>query len=449
MAVVNVNKWIDDSKFGNFHALILCFCVTIIMCDGYDLFVYGSTVPTLLREFKMSPAYAGLIGSYALFGAAIGALLFGSLADKIGRKSTIVVCASVFSAAMGLTGFANGPETFGLCRFIAGIGIGGSLPNIVALASEYAPLRNRAWTVAAIMSGMVLGGIVAAGISMWLLPAYGWRSVYFVGAVPLLIMPFVANYLPESPIRLIAQNRIEVLRGYLRKIRPEEALPADATFDINKGSGKAPIVDLFRENRGVSTVLIWLLYFMSFYMIYGLGVWLPKLMMDAGFPLSSGLWFLLVLNLGAFIVSHIAGYLADRLGVKAMIIVCFLVTFASIALLSQTKDFVLLTILVALAGAGNNAGQNVAHGYVSTFYPPAMRSTGMGFAFGLGRFGAILGPVIGGILVGMGMPLTVNFLALAVPGLIAAVLVYLVQDRYSFSYISRQAVLTDKADKSA
>ena len=435
---INVNKWIDESKLNRFHILVILICLIIIMCDGYDLFVYGSTVPLLLKAFSMGPAYAGVIGSYALFGAAVGALLFGSLADKLGRKYTILCCASLFCIAMGVTGFTNSPGIFGLFRFIAGVGIGGSMPNVVALASEYMPVRNRAWAVAAVMSGMVLGGVVAAGIAMWLLPLYGWRAVYFVGVVPLLIIPVAVKFLPESPLRLIAKNRLNELRTLLLKLRPLESLAADSTFEINKGSGKAPIVDLFRERRGFSTVLMWLLYFMSFYMVYGLGVWLPKLMMNKGFALSKGLWFLLILNLGAFIVSHIAGFLADRFGAKATIVVCFLVTFFSIALLGYANGFVTLSILVVLAGAGNNAGQNVAHGYVSTFYPPPMRSTGMGFAFGLGRFGAILGPVIGGVLLGLKMPLTVNFMALAVPGLIAVVLIILVRDKYSFSYLSRQ-----------
>jgi AAHS family benzoate transporter-like MFS transporter len=436
---INVNKWIDDSKLNGFHIVIVLICLAIIMSDGYDLFVYGSTVPLLLKAFHIGPALAGILGSCALFGATIGALLFGTLADKIGRKVTIVCCASIFCVFMGLTGFTSSPAMFGLCRLIAGVGIGGSLPNVVTLASEYMPVRNRAWGVAAIMSGMVLGGVVAAGICMWLLPMFGWRAAYFVGAVPLLIMPVAIKWLPESPLRLTAKNRLGELRTFLLKLRPLESLAADSTFEINKGSGRAPIVDLFRERRGFSTVLMWLLYFMSFYIVYGLGVWLPKLMMNKGFPLSSGLWFLLVLNLGAFFASHIAGFLADRFGSKATIVVCFLITFFSIALMSYAGGFVALTILAALAGAGNNAGQNVAHGYVSTFYPAPMRSTAMGFVFGIGRFGAIFGPVIGGVLLGLKMPLTANFMALAVPGLIAALFISLVQDKYSFSYLSRQA----------
>ncbi len=126
---ININKWIDDSKLNGFHITVILICLAIIMCDGYDLFVYGSTVPLLLKAFHMSPAYAGIIGSCALFGAAVGALLFGSLADKIGRKYTLVCCASLFCIAMGLTGFTSSPGIFGLFRFIAGVGIGGSMPT--------------------------------------------------------------------------------------------------------------------------------------------------------------------------------------------------------------------------------------------------------------------------------------------------------------------------------
>jgi AAHS family benzoate transporter-like MFS transporter len=430
---INVNKWIDESKFNAFHTGLLLLCMFLIMFDGYDLFVYGAAVPTLLKLFNMSPARAGVIGSYALIGAAVGALVLGPLADKIGRKKTILVCAAIFSLATFVTGTTSTATTFGLCRFIAGLGIGGSLPNVVALASEYAPQRNRALTVATIMSGMVLGGIVAAGLSIWLFPLFGWRSVFYAGAIPLLFLPLHMKYLPEAPVQLIKTNKLKELRSILARVRPQEALPADAIFEINRGGGKSPIVDLFREKRGVSTVLIWILYFMSMYMIYGLGVWLPKMMMNAGFPLSSGLWLMLVLNLGAFIASQIAGLAADRLGPKYTIVVCFLLTFASIALLSQTRNFYLLLILVALAGAGNNAGQNIAHSYASLYYPPTMRSTGMGFAFGLGRFGAIFGPAITGLLMSMHMSLYGSFMSLAVPGLVAAAVMMLIQDKYSFS----------------
>ena len=269
--VLNVNKWLDESKFSSFHAYLFLLSVCIITFDGYDLVIYGAAVPVLLKEFGINPTQAGVIGSYALIGAAVGALIFGSLADKIGRKVAVIICVAVFSLATGLTGTTDGPGTFGLCRFCAGLGIGGVMPNIVALASEYAPLRNRALMIAAIFSGMQVGGIAAAGFSIWLFPLFGWRSVFYLGALPLLLLPVYVKMLPESPTRLIAEGRVAELKAILRRARPAEPFPDDVTFDIDKGSGRAPIIDLFREHRGFSTILFWIMFFMKY--VHDLRAW--------------------------------------------------------------------------------------------------------------------------------------------------------------------------------
>ena len=260
---INVSTWLDESKLNRSHIGMVVLCCLIMTIDGYNMFVYGGTVPLLLKAFHIGPAEAGLLGSCSLFGAAVGALVFGSLADKIGRKTTIISCLALFCVAQGVIGFTNGPVPFGIFRVICGIGVGGTLPNVVALASEFMPRRNRSWGVAGVMAGMPLGAIVAPGISMWLLPLYGWRSVYYVSFIPLLLVPVALKWLPESPIRLVAKNRLSELRILLLRARPLESLPAEAIFEVNKGSGKAPFVDLFREHRGFSTVLFWLVYFVS------------------------------------------------------------------------------------------------------------------------------------------------------------------------------------------
>jgi len=430
---VNVNKWLEIAGFCGFHWILFWLCLFIITCDGYDLVIYGGAVPLLMKEFGITPAQAGFIGSYALIGATVGAFLFGYLADKIGRKICLTGCFALFSVATGLTGMTHDPGTFGICRFFTGLGIGGVFPNVPALVSEYAPVRNRSLMIASAMSGMQVGGIAAAGLGMWLFPLFGWRSVFFVGAIPLIIVPALVKYLPESPSRLFASNRLEELKTILRRARKEVSLPDNARLVVAEAPEKSPVIDLFRENRAFSTLMIWIMFFMNLYMIFGLGIWLPKLMMDAGFKLLPGLWLLLMLQLAALFGTQLAGYLADRFGARPILAAGYLMAFASIALLSQTRDFFLLSVLAALAGCGYNASQNVVNGYAAVFYPPAMRSTAMGAAFGVGRLGAILGPAIAGILVQWKVSLFVNFMGLAVPGLIAALAVALIQEKYSFS----------------
>jgi len=438
--VIDVARLIDESRLNRFHCLVLVLSFAATTFDGYDLVLYGAAVPLLIEEWSLAPVRAGVIGSYALIGAAVGALIFGRLADKFGRKSIILACVILFSFSTGLAGIARSPEQFGFCRFSAGLGIGGFLPNIFALVAEYSPARHRALMVALTSSGMQIGGVAAAGLSMWLFPVYGWRSVFWAGAAALILVPVLARHLPDSALHYIERGRIERLENVLKRIRPEVRFEKGQHFQIGSQGGRSPARALFQEHRYLSTVLIWIIYAMSMYMIFGLGTWLPKLMMDAGYPLGSGLWFLLTLNLGAFGGSNFSGLLADRVGVKRTLVALFLLAFVSIALLSLKTNIYVLTSLVALAGTGFFGGINVANSYVPSFYPPGMRSTAMGFALGIGRIGAILGPTVSGILVSRKYSLTEQFLWLAAPGLIACAAILLVQDKHSYRHAGREVL---------
>jgi MFS transporter, AAHS family, benzoate transport protein len=441
MSDMNGYEIIAKSKFSKFHLLMFFLLFLIISFDGYDMFIYGATLPVLLEALKMDPAQAGLIGSCALVGAAVGALFFGFIADKIGRKKVIIICTILFSVGSILSGLSNSLYTFGLFRFIAGLGLGGVMPNVVSLTTEYSPRKNRAIMVAAIFSGMQVGGILAAGISMWLLGEVGWRILYFIGGAPLLIIPILFKFLPESANSLVKNNRIDELKRVLNKLNPSLTLPNELTFEGKDDEKKSSIKSLFSENRALSTIFIWVVFFMNMYMSFGLGTWLPQLMINAGFGLGSGLFFLLTLNLGALFGSNIAGVIADRIGYRPTLVGLYVIASLSIFLLSFTTNFLSVIILVALAGIGFFGGQNVGNAYVSLFYPPSMRSTGMGFAFGLGRLGAILGPVIAGFIVSWGMAIQVNFLALAIPGLMAAVAVLMIREKYSYLHLSNEATI--------
>jgi MFS transporter, AAHS family, benzoate transport protein len=438
MESININKIIDGSKFNRFHITIFILFIAIISFDGFDMVIYGATLPVLMNSLGMDAAKAGIIGSYALIGAAMGALASGFLADMIGRKKVIIICAALFSAGTFTTGLTNNPEVFGLFRFMTGLGLGGVMPNVVSLATEYAPAKNRAIMIAAIFSGMQIGGILAAGIGMWLIPLYGWRAVYFVGGIPLIFIPLMYRFMPESAIHLLNKGHLTDLKSILGKLDQDIEIPDDARFEMDKGTEKSNLSAIFIEKRALSTIFIWLVYFMNMYMIFGLGTWLPKLMIMAGFGLGTGLLFLLTLNLGALAGSNIAGFIADKVGYKSTLVTLYIIAFCSIAMMSLTTNLAAIVILVALAGIGFYGGQNVAHGYVSLFYPPKMRSTAMGFAFGIGRLGAISGPMLAGFLVSLNVPLYVNFIWLAIPGLIAAISVVLIRDKHGYLITSHR-----------
>jgi len=429
---INVNKWLAGARFNGFHLGVFFLGLGIFTFDGYGLFIYGAAIPLLMKAFRMGPAQTGAIAGYALIGAALGALVFGALADKIGKKRTTIVCITLFSICMGLTGFANGPITFGILRFLMGLGIGGSMPNAIAIASEYSPTRNRTMMGGGVTGGMMVGGTAAALFSLWLFPHFGWRSVFFVGAIPLLLMPLYVKLLPESPDLLLKRNRLEKLRMFMRKARPADPLPDNATLVVDKGSGNVPLAAVFQDGRAFSSVMLWIMFFMNMIVIYGFTVWLPKLMMNAGFSLGSGLFFLLTLQVVSLIAVYIFAYVADRIGSKPSLVFAFLLAFVCIALMPHTHNFALLTILVGMSGFGFNGAQGVINGYIGSYYPPAMRSTGVGLAFGLGRLGGILGPVLMGILLSLHFSYQTNMLMLGTPGIVAAICILLVRDKYNY-----------------
>jgi AAHS family benzoate transporter-like MFS transporter len=180
MKTLDVNEVIEQARFGRFHWMVMSLCALLLIFDGYDLFIYGVVLPVLMDEWNLTPVQAGALGSYALFGMMFGAFVFGPLADKIGRKKGVTICFALFSLATFLNGFASSPTEFGVYRFLAGLGCGGLMPNAVALMNEYSPKRSRSTLVAIMFSGYSLGGLLSAAIGIYMLPRFGWQSMFFL-----------------------------------------------------------------------------------------------------------------------------------------------------------------------------------------------------------------------------------------------------------------------------
>jgi AAHS family benzoate transporter-like MFS transporter len=374
-----------------------------------------------MKEWGLSPLQAGALGSYALFGMMFGALAFGSLADRIGRKKGIAICFTLFSVATVINGFASNPTEFGICRFIAGLGCGGLMPNAVALMNEYAPKKIRSTLVALMFSGYSLGGMLSAGVGIYLLPRYGWESMFFVATVPLLLLPVIVYWLPESIGFLIRQGRLDQARALLKRLSPETPIDAEDKLQISAGKGKgASVLELFRHGLAVRTASIWVAFFCCLLMVYALSSWLPKLMAGAGYSLGSSLSFLLALNFGGMAGAILGGWLGDRLNLVKVMIGFFVTAAVSISLLGINSPMPVLYLLIFVAGATTIGTQILLYAGTAQLYGLSIRSTGLGWASGIGRNGAIVGPLLGGALMGIELPLQLNFLAFAVPGAIAA-----------------------------
>ena len=252
-------------------------------------------------------------------------------------------------------------------------------------------MRLRAFMVAAIFSRFQIGGVCGSLFSIALLPIRGRRSGYLIGFLPLLIVPVCLKFPPDSPYCYFAKNRTQELRSVLAKVRPELTLEEGATLEARL-VGRSSVASLIQDSHGVTTVAVRVVVFMDFYMMFGLGIWLPKLMMNAGCAFNAGLWFSGAYFAGAFPGILIAGRYADRLGAKPVMYTCFSAAFVVVTLLAFHSGTALIVVLFAITGGATSGGQAVTIAYAEVYYPPAMRATGQGFAFGMGRFGGVFGP---------------------------------------------------------
>lgn len=433
MRKVNVNTLIDNQKFNRFHLILIISCLFIIICDGYDMFMLGAILPSLMQDWGINPVEAGKLSSYALFGMMLGALIFGPLADRMGRKNVILVCCAIFTIFTFTSGFSNGPASFGFQRFLAGLGLGGVMPNLIALVTEYAPKKYRSTLVSIMFSGHAAGGVAASLGALYLLPLYSWRAVVWVAAIPILFIPILYKTLPESFGYYILKSKKDKLAKLLNRIDGvsqysstdefiTEIISKDSTFTVRK---------LFSDKRAFSTIMFWVAAFMCLLVMYGLSTWLPKLMQASGFPIGSSLTFLITLNVGAIVGAIFGGKLADRFGSRLVLLSFFITGFLALTLLSFKPNMFLLYLLLFIAGGATTGTQIIMNAYVSQYYPNEIRSTGVGWELGIGRIGGILGPTLGGILLSSQLPLQVNFLAFAIPCIISAIAILLVREKYS------------------
>jgi len=447
MRQIDVHKLSDGARFNGFHGRVLFWCALIIICDGYDLAVAGIALPSIMKDMGVSAQNAGFMVSSALFGMMFGAIFLGTIADRIGRRKAIAICIFLFSVFTAAAGFARDPYTFSAMRFLAGLGIGGVMPNVVAQMTEYSPKKIRSTMVTLMFSGYAVGGMLAALVGKGLIEAYGWSSVFLAAGLPILLIPFVLKSLPESMAFLIKANRLDELKGIVSRMVPGYRPDAQDRFALpsaDKAQG-APIGKLFQDGRGFSTVMFWITFFMCLFMVYALSSWLTKLMAGAGYSLGSALTFVLVLNFGAMVGAVGGGWLADRFHIKYVLVGMYALAAVSITLLGHKVPTGVLFLLVGLAGASTIGTQIVTYAYAGQFYPMSVRSTGIGWASGVGRSGAILAPIVIGTLVGMSLPLEQNFMAIAIPAVVAMAAACLINHRRSASALPDEAAAVPAA----
>ena len=400
-------------RFSKASAAAVLVCWLLVVFDGYDLIVYGTVQSSLISEtgWGLSKATAGTIGSMAFLGMMIGAIFAGRMADSWGRRRTILVCAIVFSVFTVLCAFAPNAAVFGVLRLLAGIGLGGLVPSANALVAELVPAKWRSLIATLMMSGVPIGGSIAALVGIQLIPAFGWESMFLVAVLALLVVvPLGLKYLPETLAPASAGE----------KARRKAARKASGTDTA--GQGPAGFATLLRAPYLGVSMLFAVATIATLFAWYGLGTWLPNLMQLAGYNLGSALTFALALNLGAVAGSVITAWAGTRFGPVPTAIAAAAVAAGALVVLVTGPPVGVVYFVLVLAGVGTHGTQCLIIAAVASHYPGHLRGTALGWALGTGRIGAVAAPQVGGLLLAAGLGVNSNFLAFAGAAAVAAVL---------------------------
>lgn len=386
---------------------VVAVCFAAIVFDGYDLIVYGSTIPALLayEPWGVGRAEAGAIGSYALMGMFFGAILAGTLTDRFGRRKLFIGCLVWYSAAMIAVALAPTPALLGVFRFVAGLGFGGVAPVAIALVVEVARPREKNLLNALMLAGLPVGGIVAAVCALWFGDVLGFRGLWAIGASALvLVVPWAWKVIPETA---------PVLAG-------------PASDDTSSVGEPGVLRRLISGSGAVALVLFAAANFAGFLLVFGLNTWLPEMMRKAGYSLGSALTFQVLLNVGAVVGGVIGALLADRYGNRIVGAAYFVVAACAIGGMAMLPSTAVMYVVVLFAGVGSIGTQIVLFGYVATYYPTDVRASALGISTGVGRLGAVTGPLLGGVLLSAGVSfagIAVMFGAVAAAGGAACLLV--------------------------
>jgi AAHS family 4-hydroxybenzoate transporter-like MFS transporter len=361
--------------------------------------------------------------SAGLLGLMIGALLFGPLADRIGRRKIIIFSTLAFGIGTFAAAFVGDVNTLLAMRFLTGLGLGGAMPNAVAMTSEFSPRRRRSTMVMIMFCGFSVGAALGGLLAAALIPQFGWRSVFIVGgAAPLLLVPVLAWRLPES-VRFLAlagraPERIAELLGF---VNPKAVFAPATQFVVHEPAlAGLPVLHLFRDGRTLVTLLLWVVFFMSLLDLYFLSNWLPTVLNDLGASVSSAAVIGSMLQVGGVVGTFALGSIIDRFSFRALTLVYFVAVFAVGAIGQFGHSAVLVTAAIFVAGFCIVGGQIAANALAAGFYPTSVRSTGIGWALGIGRVGSIVGPLVGGVLLTLKWSTAEIFMTAAIAALCAA-----------------------------
>jgi MFS transporter, AAHS family, 4-hydroxybenzoate transporter len=430
MVDINVTELIDSRPLSRLQIRAILLCGLVALLDGLDSQSIGVASPAIAANLGLKAAAMGPVLSAALLGAAIGALSFGQLADRIGRKRTLIATTVVFAFFTFLTAVAESRGTLLIYRFAARLGLGGATPCFLALTAEYAPHRIRAALVSAMWAGYPLGGMLGGFINSYLIANWGWRSIFYLGGVtPLVVATALTLWLPESLGYLLARGKD--LREAKRIVARLTSSATDADVRLTASDEKHDRVSvkyLFAGGRGLSTIFLWILFVTAFVTLAVAVIWTPTLLHEAGMPTQQTAFVIAFNGLGAFIGMVTAGRLMEKFGVQRTLAPSLFIGAACIAGLGYNAASVpMAAVLVGLIGLFVGIGGAGAIAISAMLYPTFVRSTGIGWGMGIGRFGQMLGPLATSAFLGWGWSAEKIMLAVAVAPAVGAAAVIILE----------------------
>lgn len=407
-----------------YFSIAICFLMSVL--DGMDVLVVSYCAPAIAEDLNLGPKTLGFVFSAGLIGMAIGAIFLAPFADRFGRKKLILASAFIMGFSVLLTAYSENISQLILMRLVSGLGIGCMLATTATLTSENVLNNSKDFWVSLVISGYPVGAVVSGYVAAAIIPSYGWESMFVLaGLTTILTIPLIFFFLSESPQFYLKKQPKDALAKANKILIKMNFKPLDSLPKIGLKANNKPLVSrLFSEKYKISTLQLWAALFFAFGCLYFLISWIPKLATDAGLSIELAIYAGTIFNVGAFFGIVLQGYFSSKIGLKKTISFFLLLTFllmASFKLFVGTDILLLVYFLLGFSLQGGFVG---LYAVAARLYPTEFKTTGVGWAIGMGRVGGILAPLIGGLLISTGLNLSANFLIFSIPALFASVLTY-------------------------
>jgi AAHS family 4-hydroxybenzoate transporter-like MFS transporter len=416
----SVEEALENQPFGALQLRVVLLCALVQAFDGFDLGTIGMAAPSLSKAWGVAPPLFTTAFVMSSVGILVGALLSGPLGDRFGRKPLLIISVAFIGVFSVLSAFAWSIPSITVMRFLTGLGIGGAMPVTVALTSDYSPIHRRGTLIMLMFCGNTLGGFLGGQLVAQILPIFGWQSIFLAGGIPpLVLIPFLMIFLPESPRFLIAhRGDAPATQDILRQLNIGAQAAASKLVDVAQGN---PVQQLFTGGLALSTILLWIAFFANLLNMYLFSYWMPTVLTLSGFKPENAIFYASMFQLGGILSTILLGPMIDRFGAPRVLACSFasgVIFVLAIGLYNLPAPFIMIPIL--FAGGAMIGSQLGANAMAAGLYPARIRSTGVGWALGVGRLGGIAGPAIGGALLAFGLPPKQIFLCACGPALIAA-----------------------------